>query len=129
MSTAPGARPGTAPFPLARNGSGLMFSSGLAAVDPATMTVSATSFDDQAAEVFRQLDTALAAAGSTREQVLRIDCYLSDRRWFPAWNTAFSEYFATAAPARTTLVTTLPIDGLLIEIQAIAVATHQEDRS
>ncbi|WP_063629981.1 RidA family protein [Nocardia sp. BMG51109] len=116
-------------FPLARSGSGLVFTSGLAAIDPATMSVSATAFDDQAAEVFRQLDTALKAAGSTREQVLKLDCYLSDRRWFPAWNTAFSEYFATAAPARTTTVTTLPIDGLLIEIQAIAFAAHQEDRS
>nr|WP_276514897.1 RidA family protein [Nocardia transvalensis] len=114
---------------MARSSGGLVFTSGLAAVDPATTTVSATTFDDQAAEVFRQLDRALAAAGSTREQVLKLDCYLSDRRWFPAWNSAFTDYFRTAAPARTTLVTTLPIDGLLIEIQAIAVAAHQEDRS
>ncbi|MBF6170468.1 RidA family protein [Nocardia blacklockiae] len=120
---------GTRPFPLARSASGLLFTSGLAAVDPATTTVSATSFEEQAAEVFRQLDSALAAAGSTRAHVLKVECHLSDRRWFPAWNTAFSEYFATAAPARTTLVSTLPLDGLLIEIQAIAVAAHQEDRS
>ncbi|WP_280266488.1 RidA family protein [Nocardia wallacei] len=128
--TAPRPHPvSPAPFPLARNGCGLVFTSGLAAIDPATMTVSSAAFDDQAAEVFGQLDRALTAAGSTREQVLKLDCYLSDRRWFPAWNAAFTEYFSTAAPARTTTVTTLPIDGLLIEIQAIAVAANQEDRS
>ncbi|MQY31448.1 RidA family protein [Nocardia aurantia] len=109
-------------FPAARHGGGLLFTSGLAAIDPVTMTPSVTDFDEQAAEVFRQLDTALGEAGSTREQVLKLDCYLADRQWFPAWNAAFAAYFPTAAPARTTTVTTLPIDGLLIEIQAIAVA-------
>ncbi|MVU76972.1 regulator [Nocardia sp. ET3-3] len=116
-------------FPSARSASGLVFTSGLAALDPDTLTVLADTFEGQAEEVFRQLDAALRAAGSSRDRVLRLDCYLSDRRWFPAWNTAFRTYFPTAAPARITTVTTLPIDGLLIEIQAIAVATAQEDRS
>ncbi|MET8429943.1 RidA family protein [Nocardia sp. CA-151230] len=116
-------------FPLARTASGLVFTSGLAAVDPDTLTVTTASFEGQTAEVFRQLDAALTAAGSGRAHVLRLDCYLSDRRWFPGWNSAFRTHFPTAAPARITTVTTLPIDGLLIEIQAIAVATAQEDRS
>ncbi|MGW4248495.1 RidA family protein [Nocardia sp. NPDC004722] len=116
-------------FPLARSASGLVFTSGLAALDPDTLRVTADTFDGQAAEVFRQLDAALAAAGSDRAQVLRLDCYLADRRWFPDWHHTFRHYFPTAAPARITTVTTLPIDGLLIEIQAIAVATAQEDRS
>ncbi|AYF78400.1 RidA family protein [Nocardia yunnanensis] len=116
-------------FPLARSASGLVFTSGLAAVDPDTLTVTTADFEGQATEVFRQLDTALAAAGSGRDRILRLECYLAERRWFPAWNTVFRTYFPTAAPARITTVTTLPIDGLLIEIQAIAVATAQEDRS
>lgn len=69
------------PFPAARTGGGLVFTSGLAAIDPATMTVSAGTFDE------------------------------------------------SAAPARTTTITTLPIDGLLIEIQAIAIAPSRENRS
>ncbi|WP_019925809.1 RidA family protein [Nocardia sp. BMG111209] len=116
-------------FPAARCGGGLLFTAGLAAVDPATLRPSYPSFDEQAAEVFRQLDAALAEAGSTREQILKLDCYLADRQWFPAWNTAFAAYFPTTAPARITTVTTLPIDGLLIEIQAIAVASSQKVRS
>lgn len=119
----------SAPFPAARSGSGLIFTSGLAAVDPVTLAPTTDSFDEQAAEVFRQLDNALAAAGSSRGLILKLDCYLADRCWFPAWNSVFRSSFPTAAPARTTTVTTLPIDGLLIEIQAIAVAAPQEDRS
>ncbi|MCU1641303.1 MAG: putative translation initiation inhibitor [Nocardia sp.] len=111
-----------APFPSFRSGGGLVFTSGLAAIDPATMTVSATTFDEQAAAVFDQLDTVLTETGSSREEVLELECYLADRQWFPAWNAAFSKYFTSAAPARTTTVTTLPIEGLLIEIQAIIVA-------
>ncbi|GAB2551893.1 RidA family protein [Nocardia heshunensis] len=116
-------------FPSARIASGLVFTSGLAALDPDTLTVTADTFEGQATEVFRQLDAALTAAGSTRDQVLRLECYLADRRWFPDWHNAFRRYFPTAAPARITTVTTLPIDGLLIEIQAIAVAPLEEDRS
>ena len=111
-----------APFPAARAGGGLLFTSGLAAVDTATMKVSADTFEEQAAVVLDQLDAALDAAGSSRAQVLKLDCYLSDRRWFASWNAAFAGYFESAAPARTTTVTTLPIEGLFIEIQAIAVA-------
>ncbi|WP_067894870.1 RidA family protein [Nocardia vaccinii] len=111
-----------APFPAARAGGGLIFTSGLAAIDTATMTVSADTFDEQATNVFDQLDAALDEAGSSRAQVLKLDCYLSDRRWFASWNTAFAKFFSSAAPARTTTVTTLPIEGLFIEIQAIAVA-------
>ncbi|WP_153808958.1 RidA family protein [Nocardia sp. SYP-A9097] len=109
-------------FPAARVGAGLVFTSGLAAIDPATMTVSATDFHGQAAAVFEQLDAALTACGSSRDQVLKLDCFLAERQWFPAWNAAFESFFKTAAPARTTTITTLPIEGLLIEVQAIAVA-------
>lgn len=116
-------------FPASRTGSGLVFTSGLAAIAPETLAVLSDTFEGQAKEIFRQLDQTLAAAGSDRTRVLRLDCYLADRRWFPAWNALFRTYFPTAAPARITTVTTLPIDGLLIEIQAIAVATAQEDRS
>ncbi|MQY17298.1 RidA family protein [Nocardia macrotermitis] len=113
-----------APFPAARTGAGLVFTSGLAAIDTASMTVSATTFDEQAAIVFDQLDAALDAAGSSRAQVLKLDCYLSDRQWFASWNAAFAKFFESAAPARTTTVTTLPIEGLFIEIQAIAIAAY-----
>ncbi|WP_225727583.1 MULTISPECIES: Rid family hydrolase [unclassified Nocardia] len=111
-----------APFPAARLGSGLVFTSGLASIDPATMTPKHTEFADQLEDVLHQLDSALIAAGSSRERTLKIDCYLADRRWFPAWNAAFAAFFGATTPARTTTVTTLPIDGLLIEIQAVAVA-------
>ncbi|MFI7669371.1 RidA family protein [Nocardia sp. NPDC049526] len=110
------------PFPAARRGSGLVFTSGLAAIDPTTSTPTHTTFTAQVESVLDQLDKALIEAGSSRERTLKLDCYLADRQWFPEWNAAFAAFFGTEAPARTTTVTTLPIEGLLIEIQAIAIA-------
>ncbi|MFF0490489.1 RidA family protein [Nocardia sp. NPDC004068] len=118
-----------APFPAARVGGGLVFTSGLAAIDPDTLTVSARSFGEQVEAVLGQLDKVLADAGASRADVLALDCFLAERRWFSEWNAAFAAFFTTAAPARTTTVVTLPIDGLLIEIKAIALAPHQEERS
>ena len=82
----------------------LLFLSGRAAVDPATLAVIEGGFDAQAQRVLADIDAVLAAAGSSRAQVLRVECFLADAADFPAWNRIWSEYFAPPRPARTTVV-------------------------
>ncbi|MGZ8177751.1 RidA family protein [Williamsia sp. SKLECPSW1] len=122
----------TAPvFPRARLHDDLVITSGLASVDTATMTPRLPDFDGQCLDVLAQLDDVLSEHGSSRHGVLRLECFLSDRIHFAAWNAAFTRFFlgsgagVASAPARTTTITTLPIDGLLIELQAIACTTKE----
>jgi 2-iminobutanoate/2-iminopropanoate deaminase len=118
-------------FPSARVHAGVVYSSGLASIDPATLRPRHTDFDGQCADVLAQLDDVLTHHGSSRDRVLRLECYLAGRDHFAAWNAAFTRYFlgsvaeVAGTPARTTTITTLPIDGLLIEIQAIACTTKE----
>ncbi|GAA1878295.1 RidA family protein [Williamsia serinedens] len=122
----------TAPrFPSARIHAGLVYTSGLASIDTASMVPRFPDFARQCDDVLDQLDQVLAQHISTRAAVLRLECFLADRGHFAAWNAAFTQYFlgsvagAAGVPARTTTIATLPIDGLLIEIQAIACTTKE----
>ena len=109
-----------APFPAAVRAGDLVYTSGLASIDPATMTPRAADFDGQCRDVLTQLEAALRDTGCAREHVVKLECFLADRKYYPAWNVAFVEFFGAHPPARTTTVTTLPAAGLLIEVQAVA---------
>ena len=122
----------TAPrFPSARVHAGLVYTSGLASIDAVAMCPRFPDFERQCDDVLTRLDDILSQHISSRKDVLRLECFLADRRHFAAWNAAFTQYFlgsvagAAGVPARTTTITTLPIDGLLIEIQAIACTTKE----
>jgi 2-iminobutanoate/2-iminopropanoate deaminase len=100
---------------------GLVLLSGRAAVDPATGAVRGTTFSEQLQIVLEDVSMVLDEAGSGLDEVLRVECWLTDRRHFPQWNAAYMDTFTNPRPARTTLVVAgLPIEGLLIEIQLSA---------
>lgn len=100
---------------------GLVFLSGRAAVDPATGAVRGATFSEQLQVVLEDVSMVLDEAGSGLDEVLRVECWLIDRRHFSEWNAAYVATFADPRPARTTLVVAgLPIEGLLVEIQLTA---------
>lgn len=102
-------------------GAGIVATAGIAAVDPGTLKPLSTDFDTQARWVLEHLDDVLAEAGSGREGILRLECFLAGREWFGAWNDRYTRHFGPNGPARTTLVCGLAVEGLLIEVQAVAV--------
>jgi 2-iminobutanoate/2-iminopropanoate deaminase len=104
----------------------LLFLSGRAAVDPATLAVIDGGFAAQTERVLADIDAVLAAAGSSRSQVVRVECFLADAADFPAWNAAWCEYFAPPRPARTTVVCQFAVPGILIELQVTAAAGGAE---
>jgi 2-iminobutanoate/2-iminopropanoate deaminase len=98
----------------------LLFLSGRAAVDPAG-AVRAKDFAGQLRIVLEDALAVLDKAGSSPDNVLRVECWLVDRADFAEWNRQYSDAFAPPRPARTTLVVAgLPIEGLLVEIQLTA---------
>jgi 2-iminobutanoate/2-iminopropanoate deaminase len=98
----------------------LLLLSGRAAVDPGTLTVIDGGFDAQAHRVLADIDAVLAAGGSSRAQVARVECYLAAAGDFPAWNRIWCDYFAAPRPARTTIVCEFAVPGILIELQVTA---------
>ena len=58
------------------------------------------------------------AAGGSMSQVVKCTCYIADISLFPAFDGAYREAFAEPSPTRTTVEAGL--DGILVEIDAMA---------
>ena len=75
----------------------------------------------QTAQVFRNMQRILEAAGTDLSRVLRCGVFLVDMRDFEAMNAVYARVFGEHRPARTTVqVSGLPERGLRAEIHAIA---------
>jgi 2-iminobutanoate/2-iminopropanoate deaminase len=97
----------------------LLFVSGIAAIDPENGTLLAEGIEEQCDIVLDSLERTIARAGTSIDQTLRLECYLSDASLFGAWNAAFAKRFSTHPPARTTLICGFALSGMLIEVQAV----------
>ena len=100
---------------------GMLFCSGQIPLDPKTgEMVGAGDVRAQAAQVMRNLDGVLRAAGASFARVVKTTIYLTDLADFGAVNEIYGGFFAGDPPARATVqVAGLP-KGALVEIDAIA---------
>lgn len=98
----------------------LLFVSGQVSINLATMAVIGEDFDTQARAALDRLIAVLRAAGTEPENILRLECFLTDATDFDSWNTVFAEYFPSSPPARTTLIAGFVLPEVLIEVQSIA---------
>lgn len=97
-----------------------LFLSGQIPLDPATGQVVGSDIRAQTRLVMDNLAAVLAAAGASLDAVVRTTIYLIDLSDFSAVNEIYGSYFASPAPARSTVqVARLPRDAR-IEIDAIA---------
>jgi 2-iminobutanoate/2-iminopropanoate deaminase len=113
------------PYSQAIVGGGLVFCSGMIALDPETGEMIGAG--DVGAQTRRALDSlaaVLKAAGSSLGRVVRTTIYLQDLGDFGTVNAIYGEYFPDDPPARATVqVAGLP-RGALVEIDAIALAAE-----
>jgi len=99
----------------------LVFVSGQAGRDPATGQLP-ESVEAQTEQALRNVEAILNAAGSGLAHVVRCGVFLVDIGEFPEMNGVYARVFGSHRPARTTVeVSDLPGEGLLVEIDAIAV--------
>lgn len=99
---------------------GLIFTSGQIAIDPATGELIDGDVEDQARRVFDNLKSVLQAAGCGFENVLKATVFLKDMGDFTKVNAIYSEIFRGDFPARSAVeAARLPKD-VLVEIELIA---------
>ncbi len=117
----PGAPSPIGPYSQAIAVEGILFCSGQGPIDPATGQLVEGGVVEQTEQTLRNLGAILAAAGLGYGDVVKTTCYLADMDDFRAFNEVYATFFATPAPARTTIeAARLPMD-ILVEIEAIAV--------
>lgn len=110
------------PYSQATIAGNLVFASGQAALDPQTGALVAGNVAEQTAQVMRNLQAVLEAAGSSLDRVLKTTVYLADMDDFAAMNEAYARFFPQNPPARTTIqAARLPLDAR-VEIELVALA-------
>lgn len=101
---------------------GVAYVAGLLPVEAGTNNKVFGEIEEEAAQVFRNLDAILAAAGSSRDRVLRCTVYIADMELWGRFNAAYAAFFGEHRPARTVV----PVPGLhygfKVELDAIAAA-------
>tara|TARA_R110001606_G_scaffold166485_1_gene310977 strand:- start:240 stop:629 length:390 start_codon:yes stop_codon:yes gene_type:complete len=101
----------------------VIFFSGQAAINEKGEVVGPGDFDAQLQQVFHNIDRLLHAAGSSRDQIVKVTIYLTDMGNFPKIVQARKVYFQYPYPADTVVeVRALALPDLMVEIDVIAVA-------
>ena len=108
------------PYSQAVEVNGLVFTSGVVPIDPATGELVTGPADVQAERAFTSLKALLEAAGTSTANVVKTTVFISDMNDFGKINEVYAKYF-TSKPARSCVaVKTLPKNALC-EIEVIAV--------
>ena len=94
------------------------------------MDVASGTFSDDVAEQTRHtlenVRVILEAGGASMEDVVMLRVYLTTREHFAAMNEVYTAFVAEhipsgVLPARTTVFVVLPLEPMLVEIDALAV--------
>ncbi len=100
---------------------GLIFVSGMVAVDPETGDRLHGTVTSEAHRVFLNLKLLLEAAGSSLDRIVQVRAYIYDRIEYDALNRVYEKYLAHLPPART--VWSVEIEaGFKVQLDAVAAA-------
>lgn len=106
------------PFSSAIRAGDFVFVSGVSAVDGQGQALGG-SIEWQTRYVLDQIGATLKEAGCALSDVVKTTCFLDDPRNFANFNRVFREYFPVDPPTRSTITSTLMLEGK-VEIEVIA---------
>ena len=99
---------------------GIVYTSGVIPVDPATGNIPEGSVA-QAEQAFTNMKNLLEAAGTSMDKVLKTTVFIKEMNDFGAINEVYAKYFPEPFPARSCIeVARIPKD-VLLEAEAIAI--------
>ena len=107
------------PYSQAIEINGMVYTSGVIPVDPAT-GVAAEGVEAQAEQAFKNICNLVEASGSKVENIIKTTVFIKEMNDFGKINEIYKKYFKEPFPARSCVeVARLPKD-VLLEIEAIA---------
>ena len=113
--------PAIAPYSQAAVVNGLCFIAGQVGLDAENQVIAPGDVRAQTTAAIERMETILDELGAGLDDVVSATVFLTDVDDFAAFNEAWSEKFGDHRPARATVRADLLLEGLVVEIQAIAV--------
>jgi 2-iminobutanoate/2-iminopropanoate deaminase len=108
------------PYSQAIISNGFIFTAGQGAIDPLTNKWIGGDIKQQTTRVLENIKAVLDASGSSLDEVIKVNVFLRRRELFEEMNEIYSKYFPVNPPARSTVVTDLLLEDMLVEIEATA---------
>jgi 2-iminobutanoate/2-iminopropanoate deaminase len=112
------------PYSHAVVANGFIFVSGQIPVRPggAPTEIVGETMQEQTRQALRNVETILASAGSSLDRVVKVTVLLARTDLYREMNEAYAEFFPGAKPARAMVRFGADIPGVLVAIEAIALA-------
>ncbi len=106
-------------YSASREAGDLVYLSGVVAFDE-NLKVAGTTIEAQTRQCLTNMAQVLKTHDLGLEHVVKTTVWLSRAEDFAAFNTTYAEVLGDSRPARSTVVSRLVAEGLLVEIEAIA---------
>jgi len=98
----------------------LLFTAGTVGSDPVSMEIVNGGVKDQIRQALKNTKAILKEAQTSLDNVIKVNAYLSDMKYFNEFNEIYKEYFnSTPPPVRTTVQVGF-LNGIEFEIDVIA---------
>ena len=108
------------PYSVVTEAHGLVFVSGMVAIDPATGETVAGGVAPQAEQIMHNIGAVLGDVGLGYDDIVKTSIFVTDMNDFAVVNDVYGRYVGEAPPARSTVeVSALP-GGFAVEIETIA---------
>ncbi|MGB5381752.1 MAG: Rid family detoxifying hydrolase [Acidimicrobiia bacterium] len=108
------------PYSIVTEAHGLVFVSGMVAIDPATGEPIPGGVAHQTEQVMRNIGAVLGDVGLGYDDIVKTTIFVTDMGDFAVVNDVYGRYVGAAPPARSTVeVRALP-GGFAVEIETIA---------
>lgn len=125
LTEIPGYATAHSPYSHAVTANGFVFVSGQVAVRPngdGPLDIVGETIEEQTRQALKNVDRVLRAAGSSLNSALKVTVLLTDPDDFKRMNSVYGEFFRDNKPARSVAQLGVRIPGILISIDAIAIA-------
>jgi len=108
------------PYSVVAEAHGLVFVSGMIAIDPVTGEAVPGGVASQAEQIMRNIGAVLGDVGLGYDDIVKTTIFVTDMNDFAIVNDVYGRYLGDAPPARSTVeVSALP-GGFAVEIETIA---------
>lgn len=112
--------PAIAPYSQATVANGFCFVAGQVALDERNEVIAPGDARAQTVAAVERIETILGELDASLEDVVSATVFLTDLEDFAAFNEGWSEKFGDHRPARAAVRADLLLEGLVVEVQAIA---------
>jgi 2-iminobutanoate/2-iminopropanoate deaminase len=124
VNNIPGYPAAHSPYSHAVVANGFVFISGQIAVRPGDgpTEIVGTTIQEQTRQCLNNVKAILEAAGSSMERIVKVTVLLAQPDLFKGMNEAYAEFFPVAKPARAVVRFGADVPGVLISVDAVALA-------